>query len=568
MYKRQVPGAAGSHSTLHYSLPRHRLSFSLTPDGLLRSNEFRGYRVRPRGGPAAPLALPPGLTNFLVLTPDSDAAPALVLIPDGAIAPPAADGACAIELSTEPDAQCRHHVYRLHRRTHLLSAATVEARLFLAALYAATPTRLPLPGVGRTAGEMALLLLRQSAVNRVLSKREAASLATLTALAAHTPALRLLCAHVATQAQELRFLWDGVESAPDSVSWGGWQERAYRQLCGRLPAGVRNPRQLLTPLETEMILNGRCGSPPAHAAPLDSAPLVELREQTGAELAALQQRAAAVAEELQNRQNEPIDFDAADAGVVAQELFGKMQESLQAAAADGGAGGGEPSAEALRQAREQLYKLSLDVTDALEALQRRLLREVCAAPAGPDAAAAALLRSAALTAPAAAADLVMLPVDTDLLPVSACPLAALEMLPLEALTATFAADRSVFDLQWAAVRRVLPMRWPLSQVCSSQSIPSNKPFPSWVSRRCARVIPSWVVARSEQGLSTDLGAVAESARDRRGGERAAGARAGLAGALHSRGQAAPLPALLPWCSTGRGRRARRPLRVPPDGGFE
>jgi hypothetical protein len=78
--------------------------------------------------------------------------------------------------SNDCDSDRKHHSYKCHPRFGTLEVGAgpfaVEARLQLAALYAATDSEVPLKRFRQTGGEMAIELLRQSWINRPMTVAE------------------------------------------------------------------------------------------------------------------------------------------------------------------------------------------------------------------------------------------------------------------------------------------------------------------------------------------------------------------------------------------------------------
>jgi hypothetical protein len=238
-------GAQGSR--LRYELVRHRLTFELR-DGKLESVARRGWHVRcsTADGPRGHIALPPGLRTFLALYPDSAFADVQILVPAGEVVTSAEHSAVHINSSTMASATRAHYAYSVHPRTGHLCAATVQSRLFLAALYAATGSALPDPMLQRTGGQMAHLLLNQSAVNRPLHAAEAAALQAVVKLGHHTPSLRLACKLVAEQSESVRFLYPSAPPDPLRVELPMHEQTLYLQVLQRTPAPFRNPRRALS----------------------------------------------------------------------------------------------------------------------------------------------------------------------------------------------------------------------------------------------------------------------------------------------------------------------------------
>jgi len=129
-----------SHDTknLIFEFPRFDLSFELL-DGKLHSRDYLGYFLAPCQQLDNHLL---GFENYMILQQnDSRFACDKIIVPVGTITQ--CKGKIAIGKS--PDAGCVLHVhaYDMHRRLNSLEASSVEARLQLASLYAATGSLLP-----------------------------------------------------------------------------------------------------------------------------------------------------------------------------------------------------------------------------------------------------------------------------------------------------------------------------------------------------------------------------------------------------------------------------------------
>jgi predicted naringenin-chalcone synthase len=100
------------------------------------------------------------------------------------------------------------HVYEMSRRFGCLSAATIESRLHLAAVYAASGTNMREKRLGMTATEMAFKLVRQCWTSRPLSKSELEHLVNVIEVgSARCPSLHVLCEHIRSVSLELKFLF-------------------------------------------------------------------------------------------------------------------------------------------------------------------------------------------------------------------------------------------------------------------------------------------------------------------------------------------------------------------------
>ena len=446
-YNSAMADAEGGHpsdsSTLRFELVRHRLAFDVR-GGVLESIQHRGWHVRCSDRDAdmarGAAALPPGLCDFLVLHPDSPVATLLVLIPDGTIETSGDRSEVIIEQSDAPEAQCGHHVYSVHPRTGMLSCATIEARLFLAALYAACGCAVAVPGTGRTGGEMALELVRQSAVNRPLSVAEARNLETVAQFAGHTPALRIAVAHLAEQAAAVAFLHTDADAAGEPaaafaarMAVNPEEGAVYEQAQRAAPPPFGNCRAALT--RTERRLQFACANAFQHGAHA-----VRLHEKvdwqgvgddlTHSAVCALQQRSREMGERLTPKPQErrrarvatsvTLPFDIPSGyGALGEELASGLLQSLAACAEDGAdlasAAGAEPDASTLASVAADLHTLADDVQLAERKLREALLQALALTPAGRSKHNLEALRGAGLVAVPAVSDLVLAAMEAGLI---------------------------------------------------------------------------------------------------------------------------------------------------------
>jgi hypothetical protein len=128
-------------------------------------------------------------------------APQKVLIPDGSMICEANGPPAIINESYTS------HVYETRRRFGSLSAATIESRLHLAAVYAASGTNMREKRLGMTSVEVAFKLVRQCWTNRPLSEYELGHLLNVIEVgSARCPSLHVLCEHIRSVSLELEFL--------------------------------------------------------------------------------------------------------------------------------------------------------------------------------------------------------------------------------------------------------------------------------------------------------------------------------------------------------------------------
>ncbi|GLC47557.1 hypothetical protein PLESTB_000000900 [Pleodorina starrii] len=322
------PAAAETNGPLLLlELPRFGLEFELRPTdgsgsgggcGQVLSRDYAGYRLHRRqllvhgdadaGAPVSFDAVQYTLPEFrqcLVLerVPGTGAVvgarreDVLVLLPAGGVvidrgsssgggggSGGATGGGASvrIEVSSDAHAHVKVHCYEVHGRFGHLRAASIPARLQLAALYAATGTLLPEPGSRSTGGQMAMQLLRQCWTNRPLGAQELAQLRNVGSLGGHlVPGLRLLVHELELSASELRHLHEATTrsaseaktpappqsagpAALDPDAAIGYQQMLKSQGCGGGGGDVggggswpANPRLLLTPGEEMRTLGTR-----------------------------------------------------------------------------------------------------------------------------------------------------------------------------------------------------------------------------------------------------------------------------------------------------------------------
>lgn len=269
--------------SLMYYLPRFHLHFELKPgSSKLHSCDYSGYYVAteealkralssvcPQRPQFTQLPLPLLFDQFIVLVTDNPTLPVKIVIPDApaaAIRKVAVSGRqqAAFFARSTPSAYIGHHVFTFHPYTGNLDTPVVQSRLYLAALHAACSCALPFPGLGMTGGEYALQLLRQSWKNEPFTVAELDKLKALTAVAANTPALQLMCLDTHSASVSLAFLY---AEAPLSSTHDQWlahnlpeQEQtsvryAYaqeQQRPGCFPA--KCPRRLLTAQEAHEVM--------------------------------------------------------------------------------------------------------------------------------------------------------------------------------------------------------------------------------------------------------------------------------------------------------------------------
>ena len=201
---------------LYYiELPRYKLEFTLGTSGCLKSRDFSGYQLA--DVPQLDDSLF-GFLQYLVLVPSLDCKITSpwnvrsnkVIVPDGVVTKKQNKKQNDVKIAGDENSWTNRNyfTYDVHRRLKELRAPSVEARLQLAALYAATSQcGVPEPRAGMSGSELAIVLVRQCFVNRPLSTNEEGKLQNIAEFSnCETPALTLVCEHLWMTAEQLKFL--------------------------------------------------------------------------------------------------------------------------------------------------------------------------------------------------------------------------------------------------------------------------------------------------------------------------------------------------------------------------
>lgn len=168
------------------------------------------------------------LQQYLMLTDNCPIRESIrVLIPIGKIKyGPNGTNGVQIKNAHASDHVMSYYVYDVHQRFHHLHATNVEARLYLAALHAASSSLLSLTFSNNTEFEVAISLLRRSWVNRPLTAKEMANLKQVVEFAIGCPTLKLLCCELYYSSREFAFLHnkpdlecDGFDAAGASTEY-------------------------------------------------------------------------------------------------------------------------------------------------------------------------------------------------------------------------------------------------------------------------------------------------------------------------------------------------------------
>lgn len=233
--------------TFLIDLPRYGLEFELTEEGILKSNSFSSFSLRGSQNFDDTLML---FSGYLIL---ESQGMRKVLIPAGQVQKE--KGIVSIKGSDSVEARRRFHIYTVHSRFGTIQSVggklSIEGRLQLAALYAATSTALPEKRIGQTGSEHAIELLRQSWKNAPMSPSEKQHLESICAFGQLCPALNLLACEIFSSSRILDFL-------PFSSSTRGemlMNSEASTDYVLQKNRNQLNPRTLLTDDE-ERFLHG------------------------------------------------------------------------------------------------------------------------------------------------------------------------------------------------------------------------------------------------------------------------------------------------------------------------
>ena len=246
--------------SVKFHLPRFDFEFHLSEEtaGRLVSASHRGYYLSPEQQLDDTLL---NFSSYLVLKRDGIVDHLQLLVPDGRVARDS--GGCWVVLDEKCNMSYHAHVFPIHERFGQPTANSIAARLQLAAMYAATSTKLPEPRLGRCGSQFAMDLVRFSWSNKPLSADVATKLSNVVELSGSEPGLRLLCFELASSAAQLSFLHVGGAKAgvelPSNLQFDPDAAAHYLQLA---KSRGENARRLLTDSEELRILGGLSERPP------------------------------------------------------------------------------------------------------------------------------------------------------------------------------------------------------------------------------------------------------------------------------------------------------------------
>ncbi|TMW55333.1 hypothetical protein Poli38472_013224 [Pythium oligandrum] len=250
--RRYIHFLSSPTSDLEIDFPRARIGFFCGEDNIFTSKDFSGYVLAPSQ------QLNDSFSRFcqhLVLqdaTNDSTRAHYRVLVPFGQILL-GDDGNATVKLPNSCSGQFRVSVFDMHPRLNVLETESIESRLQLANIYAASGNFLPSKSLSMTGGEAALVVLRGCVPPRPFSVDAAKQLTNLTSWSWRTPSLKLLAALLAKKSRRLAFLY-GEAAALDSIEYTCELEE-YAAMCSMKQAQAKSSlRQLLTRSEENELM--------------------------------------------------------------------------------------------------------------------------------------------------------------------------------------------------------------------------------------------------------------------------------------------------------------------------
>jgi hypothetical protein len=230
-----------------FELPRFDLSFELI-NYKMKSRNFLGFHL------AKCQQLDNVLLDFrqYLILEHIDGKQYKVIMPVGIVT--RAKDTVFIAGSGSCDADRHMHAYDIHPRFKTIEASCIEARLQLAALFAATGSLLPELGTHVTGGEVALELVRQSWVNCPLTTAEQEQLDSIILFDQQYPSLSLLCEGLRLSSLKTSFLYTSTSNVERLNLFSEMHADAVTEYIQLKQTGRLNCRMLLSSIEeTECI---------------------------------------------------------------------------------------------------------------------------------------------------------------------------------------------------------------------------------------------------------------------------------------------------------------------------
>ncbi|RLN94792.1 hypothetical protein BBJ28_00013892, partial [Nothophytophthora sp. Chile5] len=217
---------------LKIELPRFKLTFQLDADLQLESVEHRGYVLAPNQQFDDFL---PRFSRYLVLKLrnafDTSASELRVIVPMGVVKE-SPGGMVDVDISHEASGNISTACYEEHRRLRVFHAATICARLQLAAIYTRAGTNVPSKRLQMTGAEAALQVLRSCCSSRPFAASETALLLNVGTLSYREPAVKLLAVALLSKAERLAFLF-GQEVKTSRAMSSTHENTEYHEMRGK-----------------------------------------------------------------------------------------------------------------------------------------------------------------------------------------------------------------------------------------------------------------------------------------------------------------------------------------------
>ena len=197
------------------TLHRYSLSFCLKSQEIptrLYCEELNGYFLRSQQYLPGHLR---GLRQYIVLEhKNGDSLKVIIpfgtvsIIQDGGVKIDVLDTADGkLEVSEDTEANLQFFVYSMHPRFDVLTASSIKARMFLAAIYLATTSMPPDIGIGMTGEAKAIELMRQCFINQPMSNIERFCLENVKSLSrCRSSTVFLICRDIEKSCNSCAFL--------------------------------------------------------------------------------------------------------------------------------------------------------------------------------------------------------------------------------------------------------------------------------------------------------------------------------------------------------------------------
>ncbi|TMW55336.1 hypothetical protein Poli38472_013227 [Pythium oligandrum] len=227
---RYIHFLSASEGVLEIELPRAELSFFVR-EGRIYSKNYCDYVL------ASNQQLHDGFSRFhrhLVLQSCAFRSQRRIVVPFGTVVV-RDDGMTDVLLSEDSSDHFSTAVFDEHPRLKVLVTESIESRLLLVVIYAASGRFVPSKALSMTGGEAAIELLRGCTPSRPLSSNSMKQLRDLFRWTHRTPALKLLAALLIRKSCRLSFLYDNTDNnktQDDKIDCCAEQDE-YETICRR-----------------------------------------------------------------------------------------------------------------------------------------------------------------------------------------------------------------------------------------------------------------------------------------------------------------------------------------------